>query len=310
MLMQVIEIHDLLDDPNVKGDTVSAFLREKGLSDILVRRIEGDKGSTDFIKIRIPGMSGKLSGGSSPTLGILGRLGGIGARPDRIGLVSDADGAIVALACAYKLAQMAQRGDRLPGDVIIATHICPNAPTQPHDPVPFMDSPVDMKIMNAHEVDPDMDAILSVDTTKGNRVINHRGFAISPTVKEGWILKVSEDLLDIMEWSSGDHAFVLPITMQDITPYGNGLFHINSILQPCTATKAPVVGVAVTADRPVPGCGTGASRETDIEETARFCLEVAKSFTAGSCKFYSEAEFETAVKLYGHMNHLQTGGGK
>ena len=65
---------------------------------------------------------------------------------------------------------------------------------------------------------------------------------------------------------------------QGITPYGNGLFHVNSILQPCTATKAPVVGVAITAVRPVAGCGTGASREADIEEAARFCLEVAKAF--------------------------------
>ena len=32
--------------------------------------------------------------------------------------------------------------------------------------------------MNEAEVDGDMDAILSVDTTKGNRIINHRGFAI------------------------------------------------------------------------------------------------------------------------------------
>ena len=62
-----------------------------------------------------------------------------------------------------------------------------------------MGSPVDMKSLNEHEVDPRMEAILSIDTTKGNRVINQRGFAISPTVKEGYILRVSEDLLRIME---------------------------------------------------------------------------------------------------------------
>jgi hypothetical protein len=26
-----------------------------------------------------------------------------------------------------------------------------------------------------------MDAVLSIDTTKGNRIINHRGLALSPT---------------------------------------------------------------------------------------------------------------------------------
>ncbi len=304
MLKQVIEVYEIIDDARVDGEAVRAYLEGKGLSGIEVRRIEGAKGSTDFIRVLVPGRSGASSGGAAPTLGIIGRLGGIGARPERIGLVSDADGAVAAIACAAKLADMAARGDRLEGDVIVATHICPDAPTSPHEPVPFMGSPVDMKAMNVHEVDPAMDAILSVDTTKGNRIINHRGFAVSPTVKGGYILKPSDDLLDIMEWSTGEQPWILPLSTQDITPYGNGLFHVNSILQPCTATVAPVVGVAITAVRPVPGCGTGASRETDIEEAARFCLEVAKSFTGGSCHFYDAEEFELLKKLYGSMEHL------
>lgn len=308
MLKQVIEVHELLDDAAINGKKVAEQLRARGLELVEIHEIVGESGKTDFIRVLVPGASGRHSGGSSPTLGIIGRLGGIGARPERIGLVSDADGAIAALACAFKLAEMRAKGDMLAGDVIIATHICPNAPTQPHSPVPFMGSPVDMKTMNAYEVDPHMDAILSIDTTKGNRIVNHRGFAISPTVKEGWILRVSEELLDIVEWSTGNSPVILPISMQDITPYGNGLFHINSIMQPCTATKAPVIGVAITTVRPVPGCGTGASRETDIEETARFCLEVAKSFGAGGCSFYSAQDFERLSALYGSMCQLQTEG--
>jgi len=308
MLRQVIEAYELLDDSRIDGWKVSSCLAAKGIEDIRVQRIEGDKGSTDFIRILIPGRKGKSRGGTSPSLGIVGRLGGIGARPERIGLVSDADGAVTAVACAAKLVDMATRGDSLAGDVIICTHICPNAPTSPHEPVPFMGSPVDMATMNTQEVDAEMDAILSVDTTKGNRIINHRGFALSPTVKEGWILKPSDDLLDIMEWSTGCMPWILPLSTQDITPYGNGIFHINSILQPCIATKAPVVGVAITAERPVPGCGTGASRETDIEEAARFCIEVAKSFTEGTCPFYDEKEYALLTKLYGPMSRLQTRG--
>ena len=57
--------------------------------------------------------------------------------------------------------------------------------------------------MNKQEVDERMDAVLSVDTTKGNRIINVRGFAISPTVKQGYILRVSEDLLGIMQIVTG-----------------------------------------------------------------------------------------------------------
>ncbi|WP_457753418.1 DUF1177 domain-containing protein [Thermococcus sp.] len=310
MIRQVIEAYELLDSAYVNGYKVAEVLKERGLEHVEVKTIEGEKGSTDFIKIVIPGKDGKLSGGNAPTLGIIGRLGGIGARPEMIGLVSDADGAITALAVALKLADMRKNGDILDGDVIIATHICPNAPTQPHDPVPFMGSPVDMATMNEHEVDPQMDAILSVDTTKGNRIINVRGFAITPTVKEGWILKVSDDLLDIMQYVTGRMPAVVPITMQDITPYGNGIYHINSIMQPATATDAPVVGVAITAEVPVPGCATGASHIIDIEQAARFCIEVAKGFGRGKIKFYDEEEFKRLVELYGSMKHLQTLGRK
>ncbi len=306
MLKQVLEMYELMDDSRASGASAAELLESRGLSRIRVERIEGSRGATDFIQIKVPGTSGKTAGGKAPTLGIIGRLGGLGARPERIGLVSDADGAVAALSCALKLADMQARGDRLPGDVIVATHICPDAPTQPHEPVAFMGSPVDMKTMNEQEVDPEMDAILSIDTTKGNRIMNHRGFAISPTVKEGWILKVSDDLLDVFEWSTALDPRVLPITMQDITPYGNDVFHVNSILQPCIATSSPVVGVAVTGVRPVPGCGTGASRETDIEETCRFCLEVAKAFGAGKCRFYDPEEFARLKKLYGPMTHLST----
>lgn len=101
------------------------------------------------------------------------------ARPEVTGFVSDGDGALAALSAAAKLLDMQKNGDYLEGDVIISTHICPDAPTRPHEPVPFMDSPVEMAQVNAEEVSDELDAIVSVDTTKGNRIINHRGFAVS-----------------------------------------------------------------------------------------------------------------------------------
>jgi hypothetical protein len=296
----------LLDDPLASGQAVVVAVQGQGPCEASWKQIEGPKGHTDFVRILVRGSSGKSSGGSSPTLGIIGRLGGVGARPELIGLVSDGDGAVTAVAAALKLARMAGRGDVLPGDVIISTHVCPNAPTQPHEPVPFMGSPVDMSAMNKHEVDQSMDAVLSVDTTKGNRVVNHRGFALSPTVKEGYILRVSEDLLGIMSTTTGQMPVTFPITTQDVTPYGNGVYHLNSILQPATATDAPVVGVAITAETAVPGCATGASHVTDIEETARFVVEVAKAFGAGKCSFYDAQEYARLVQLYGSMRHLQT----
>ncbi|WP_418608261.1 DUF1177 family protein [Georgenia sp. SUBG003] len=38
------------------------------------------------------------------------------------------------------------------------------------------------------------------------------------------------------------------MSTQDITPYANGLYHINSILQPAVARRSPVVGVALTTE--------------------------------------------------------------
>lgn len=301
----MIEIYDLLDRATVKGQDVLNLLKKRGLEDLSLQKITGEKGSTDFIKIKIPGREGKTLRRNAPTLGIIGRLGGIGARPERIGLVSDADGAVTALSCALKLADMKRNGDSLLGDVVVTTHICPNAPTQPHQPVPFMDSPVDMTIMNRQEVTPEMDALLSIDTTKGNRVAKFKGFAITPTVKEGYILRVSENLLDIMEVVTGRSPRVVPITLQDITPYGNDIYHINSIMQPWIATDAPIIGVAITAEVPVPGCGTGASNCVDIELASRFCIEVAKAYGARKCSFYNQAEFQRLVELYGSMSHLR-----
>ena len=310
LLKEIIRAFELLDDPRASGEGAANMFREiDPLAEVEVRTVRGDSGSTDFIRLVVVGSNGRSEGGDAPTLGIIGRLGGVGARPQRTGAVSDADGAIVAIATGLKLTDMRQKGDVLKGDVIVATHICPNAPTAPHDPVPFMGSPVDMETMNRLEVDERMEAVLSVDATKGNEVINHNGFAISPTVKEGYILRVSNDILRIMRQVTGSPAVTFPITMQDITPYGNGLHHINSILQPATATGSPVVGVAATSGQVIPGTGTGANYPLALESAARFCTEVAKEFGQGSCRFYDEEEYHRIVELYGSMKRLQGPGG-
>lgn len=304
-LLQTLTVFELIDNAHVSGQDVVDLFEDYPCVTAATHHVSGVKGATDFVRITIPGSEGKTHGGNAPTLGIIGRLGGIGARPTRIGVVSDADGAIAAISCALKLADMQRKGDVLAGDVIITTHICPNAPTRPHDPVDFMDSPIDDVTMNDNEVVDGVDAILSIDTTKGNRIINHKGYALSPTVKEGYILRVSEDLLRIMEMTSGRPAVTFPITTQDITPYGNGVHHLNSILQPSTATTVPVVGVAITAESVVPGCGTGASHETDIALTVKFAVEVAKEFGRGTCQFYDAEEYQLLLSLYGSLSHLQ-----
>ncbi len=304
-LRQVLEITDLVDSARASGAAVAGVLKRRGLDQVRVTTVKGPGGSTDFVEAVIPGRRGKRDGGKAATLGVIGRLGGLGARPAMIGLVSDGDGAVAALATALKLADMRAAGDTLPGDVMVATHVCPDAPTQPHKPVPFMGSPVAIREMNRLEVDRAMDAILSIDTTRGNRILNRRGIAISPTVKAGWILRVSDDLLDVLQTVTGRLPVVLPITMQDITPYGNGLYHLNSIMQPSTATEAPVVGVALTAESTVAGCATGASQAVDIDVAVRFCIEVAKGVGGGTCAFYDPTEFARIERRYGSMKRLQ-----
>ena len=305
---QVIEVFDLLDRADASGEGAKAYLERLGAQQVVVKRMAHEDHATDFVRVCIPGSNGRVKGGPAPTIGILGRLGGLGARPEMTGFVSDGDGALAALSVASKLLDMQNKGDFLEGDVVVCTHICPDAPTQPHEPVPFMGSPVDMADMNAMEVEDGMDAILSIDTTKGNRIINHNGFAISPTVKDGYILRVSEPLLDVMQTVTGRPPQVFAITQQDITPYVNGLYHLNSVMQPCTATSAPVVGVAITTQTMVPGCATGATHCADVEAAARFALEVAKAFGRGKCAFYDEAEYARIVRKYGPMSHFRTQG--
>jgi hypothetical protein len=304
MLKEVLDTIDLLDGW-VTGYDVKKYLEDNGVDNITVTTIDGNRGRTDFITISFPGTDGRNNGGDNPTLGIIGRLGGIGARPYKIGMVSDADGAVAAVASALKLARMRNRSDYLKGDVLICTHICPDAPIIPHNPVEFMGSPVAMATMNRNEVKPEMEAIIVVDSTKGNYILNYRGIAITPTVKEGYILPVSYQLLNLASNVTGLLPQVLPLSQYDITPYGNGLFHINSILQPSVATKSPVIGLAITAESVIPGSATGASQESDIRDAVAFCLEVAKIMPSNQSLFYDHDEFEKAKKLYGDLNRFR-----
>lgn len=299
MLREVCDVLEVLDSPRAGGESVSALFSGYEGVGFEWEEVTGDNGRTDVVRLRIEGAEG-----SAPVLALVGQLGGLGARPEMIGYVSDGDGATAALAAALKIARMRKLGDLLPGPVFITTHVCPDAPTQPHEPVPFMSSPITVGQGLKHMMTEKVDAVLSIDTTKGNRIINHKGIAISPPVVRGYILRVSEDLLSVYEQVAGCRPYVLPITMQDITPYGNGITHMNSIMQPCTAVTAPVVGLAITTEVPVAGCGTGASHEIDIEIAARYCVEVAKVFGRGNCSFYDSEELARLVKLYGSMETL------
>lgn len=314
-LKQTMDIYELLDSAVVRGSDVStlfASFADLGIT-IEVTSVhneapEDSRKVTDFISIVIPGIKGKIGGGEALTLGIIGRNGAIGGRPGIIGMVSDADGAIASLAAGLKIAQMKRKGDHLIGDVIVTTHLSTDVSANMSHIPPFMGMPVSSETMNSYEVHQDMDAILSLDASKGNRIIKQRGFAISPTAKEGYILKVSADLLLAMENTTGKPAVTFPISIQDITPYSNGLSHFNSIMQPHIATNAPVVGVAIIAQAVVAGSASSANHEIDLAEAVQFCIEVAKQYGQGKCAFYDAAEFDLILKKYIPLNVFQTAG--
>jgi len=307
-LKQTIAVFELLNNPNVSGNDIKQLFSNYANVEITINQTCNDDIITDFIHILIPGSGGKNNHGDAPTMGIIGQLAGIGVRPKCIGLVSDADGAIAAIACALKLAEMNLQGDILPGDVVITTHLCTNALTIAHAPVDFVLSPVDMKTMLDYLVDHKVDAVLSIDTTKGNNILNHKGYAITPTVKEGCILKVSEDLLSIMASTSGMLPITCPLSIQDITPYGNGLYHLNSMMQPATITTAPVVGVAICTQTPVAGYATCASHEVDITNIVKFAIATSIAFCNNECQFYDPIEFNILLESYGSFKHIQTMG--
>lgn len=305
-------IYELMDDPNVDGQMVKDLLDSLKApnSEVIVTPIayeppEDTSQFCDFIKIIIKGKSGKSVGGSSPTIGIIGRLGAQQAQPNRIGMVSDADGSIVTLATAMKLLWLAARGTILEGDVIITTHIATKVSIQKRLPVDFMGAPVSMETLNKYELCPEMDAILSIDTSRGNRIIKHRGMAISPTVKQGYILPVANQLIDLFEHAVGGQVYTFPLSLQDITPYNKGFKQFNSIMQPHTGTDAPVVGLAITAKSLVAGCATGASTESSLVDATLFAVEVAKQFASNNLSFYDEEEYARLVEKYGELTRFQ-----
>ena len=83
---QFIELFDILDSASASGAQVVDYLRSI-VPDCKVETypLVGPKGHTDMVRIMIPGKNGKTNGGTAKTIGILGRLGGLGARPEQLG---------------------------------------------------------------------------------------------------------------------------------------------------------------------------------------------------------------------------------
>ena len=77
VMKQLLEVFDILDDSAASGERMKDYLLSVNpAANIEVFPLTGPKGSTDVIRVLIPGKNGKSSGRTAPTLGIIGRLGG------------------------------------------------------------------------------------------------------------------------------------------------------------------------------------------------------------------------------------------
>lgn len=304
LLREVLDVIDLLDDPR---NGVDALLELLGDGDWETARepFENDKGSTEFLKILFPGTRGKSRGGDAPTLGLIGSNGGLRIPGERNGLVSDADGCIVGLSAALRIARKSRRQQPLVGDVLVSTHICQKAHPIPHDPYPFVMSPLPSSEKHPKMVDPRMDAILVPETCKGNKLVSPDAFAITPPVREGYILRPHQSMLHLMEMVTGKNPVIFPLTMQDITPFESGVHHVCGMGIPSVFSKAPVIGVPISMNQPVLPSWTNVQQPVALEAAARFCVEVAVSYGLGDCQFYYDSDWEGFVSAYGNIRGWQ-----
>ena len=80
LLKQLMEAYELLDRPDASGEMVKEYLQSiQPRADVTTYVLEGRHGTTDMLKVVIPGKNGKRAGGTAPTIGLIGRLGGMGA---------------------------------------------------------------------------------------------------------------------------------------------------------------------------------------------------------------------------------------
>ena len=79
-LIHTLRVIEQIDSPRASGERIAALFAPY-LTDatVTVTPITGPKGKTDFVRVVIPGSRGKQAGGTAPTLGVVGRLGGVGA---------------------------------------------------------------------------------------------------------------------------------------------------------------------------------------------------------------------------------------
>ncbi|MEM0165758.1 MAG: DUF1177 domain-containing protein [Saccharolobus sp.] len=232
---------------------------------------------------------------------VLGRLGAIQMQGINKGLVSDADGAIVTLATILELINLMEKGIYLEVDVSLITNISLRAKLIPHKPFDFMVPQIGLDEALKEEVDPKANLILSIDSTKGNRIAKFDDFAITHVIKNGYILKVSDEVIDIYNRVTGHEVYIIPLTTGDLVPLDFNIYHISTLVTPWLYTESPVIGIGTVSKQVIPGYVTGVINWEMLEHASRFCLEMLKFVEQGG-KVYDEAELEELERKIGKSN--------
>ncbi|WP_270934085.1 DUF1177 family protein [Falsiroseomonas oryzae] len=300
MLKEILDVLDFMTAPRA---SVEDFLRmlPPGAHSHTTEVVEVDGRRMDFLKILFPGRRGRSAGGNTRTLGVIGSLGALRVPGDNQALVSDADGCLVALAVALRLARMAAKGQVLASDVLISTQLCHDGRAEPHDPYPFVMSPIPSRLKHPRLVDPRMDGLVVVETCKSNKLVSHKGFAITHVAKEGMLLRLHANLIHIQEMVTGRLPVIFPVSQQDLTPYETGIHHVCGMMLPALYTDAPVLGVPMVTEAQTWPAWTNVQHASEMDQAGRFCLEVATRFGLGECEFFYEADYEAMKKFYGTL---------
>lgn len=82
LLKEILNVYDLLDSATANGDAVANYLKSiRADANVEVVHIDTPKGSTDVVRVLVAGTNGRSVGGSAPTIGLMGWLGGIAPVP-------------------------------------------------------------------------------------------------------------------------------------------------------------------------------------------------------------------------------------
>ncbi|BCU71595.1 DUF1177 family protein [Stygiolobus caldivivus] len=238
------------------------------------------------------------------TVEVLGRLGAVQIN-NSIGLVSDADGAIVSLTVLLELLNLIENGFNIPINVTVITNVSTNAMLIPHQPFYFMVPLVGLEEAIKYEVDKKADTLISIDSTKGNKIAKYNDFAITHVIKEGYILRVTEEIIDIYTRVTNHEPYFIPLTTGDLTPLSFKVYHISTTLvSPWIYTDAAVLGVATVSAYPVPGYATGVMDINMLEHASRFILELIKYLNDKNLVYYDDELKELKEKI-GNSNLLR-----